>query len=371
MNNPIILKGLQASHFMHPGDRVAIEKLKTYKKFKQIMEKMLVEGLEDDMYLMSLADNVKLGPKQGKNIYDMLLKASNILDVNPPALFMDTDPVPNAYAFGEKKPIVILTSGLVDSFSDEEIFAVISHELGHIKCRHTLYSLMAQNIYVLIQIFSLIPILGAAVGIGFYLTLMAWYRRSELSADRAALLATQSKDLISKTMMKLAGAGSNKIYETLSLEPFLEQAQEYEDLQSEMINSGTYKKWAYIFGTFMTTAFSTHPWPALRTKEAIKFYGSDRYERIISKNYPTDEEKAEGIFASEGITRDIEKEDLKQDFETIGKDIKEKTVNYGVKLSGFLKNKLQKVAEDMQKDENITDNQSKSNPEEGNLTPGA
>ena len=358
MSESITLKGLKADHFMHPGDKIAIEKLKGYAKFRQIMEKMLVEGLEDDMYLMSLADNVKIGPKQGRKIYDMHLKASNILDLSPPTLFMDTDPVPNAYAFGEKRPIVILTSGLVDTFSDDEIFAVISHELGHIKCRHTLYSLMAQNIYFVIQIFSLIPLLGAALGIGFYLTLMAWYRRSELSADRAALLATQSKDLISRTMMKLAGAGSNKIYETLSLESFLEQAQEYEDLQTEMLNSGTYKKWAYIFGTLMSTAFSTHPWPALRTKEAIKFYDSVRYKNILSMDYPVEKEKAEGIFASEGIAKDVEAEALKQDLSEVGRDIKRKAADYGSKMSGFLKTKLEKIADEAEKERNETDKKS-------------
>lgn len=348
MKNIKILKGLKAEHFMHPGDKIAIEALKGYSTFKKIMERLLLEGLEEDMYLMSLADNVKLGPKQGKKIYNLLNVASRILDIKTPELFMDTNPTPNAYAFGEKRPIITLTSGLIDTFSDSEIFAVLGHELGHIMCRHTLYSLMAQNIVLLMQIFQFIPVIGMALGIAFYLLLLAWHRRSELSADRAALLTTQSKELVTRTMMKLAGGGSNRIYQTLSQEAFLEQADEYEKLQKEMIESGSYKKWAYIFGTFWAGAFLTHPWPTIRTKEVIKFFEGERYRKIVSGEYPDTEEEAEGIFSSEGLRVDIDSDGIKQDIKDMEKDIKGKATEYSKKVSTYLKDKIKKTAADIE-----------------------
>ena len=69
MKNIKVLTGLNEEHFIHPGDKIAIEKLKGYSTFKKFMERLLFEGLEEDMYLMSLADNVKLGARQGKKIY--------------------------------------------------------------------------------------------------------------------------------------------------------------------------------------------------------------------------------------------------------------------------------------------------------------
>jgi hypothetical protein len=45
------------------------------------MERLLIERLEEDIYLMSLADNIKLGPKQGKKIKDMLIEAFRILNI--------------------------------------------------------------------------------------------------------------------------------------------------------------------------------------------------------------------------------------------------------------------------------------------------
>ena len=350
MKNMKVLKGLKAEHFIHPGDRIAIEKLRGYPTFKRFMERLLVEGLEEDMYLLSLADNVKLGRRQGNKIYNMGIAASKILDMVTPEIFMDTDPIPNAYAFGEKRPIITVSSGLIDTFSDHEIFAVLGHELGHIKCNHTLYSLMAQNVLFMMQIFQAIPFVGTALGIGFYLTLLAWHRRSELSADRAALLVSQSKELVTRTMMKLAGGGSNKIYQTLSSEAFLEQANEYEKLQEAMIDSGGYKKWAYIFGTFWAGAFRTHPWPALRTKEVIRFCEGERYENIISGDYPDMEEKAEGIFSSEGLSVDTDPKGLKEEIKDIEEDLKEKATGYGKRVSTYFREKITKTAEEMRED---------------------
>jgi Zn-dependent protease with chaperone function len=338
-----VLKGLKAEHFMHPGDKMAIQALKGYKTFEKMMESFLLEGLEDDMYLMSLADNVKLGPKQAKKIHDMTIVASKILDMDTPALFMDTNPTPNAFAFGDKKSTITLTSGLIDTFSDAEIFTIIGHELGHIKCRHTLYSLMVQNINLLMQFFAFFSVIGIPLGIGFYYCLLAWYRRAELSADRAALLVTQSKKLVTKTMMKLAGGGTSRIIDTLSLESFLEQADEYEKIQKEMLDSEGNKKLAYIFGTLLQAASTTHPWPTIRTKEIIRFYEGERYKSILSLQYPEEEEKAgEWALASEGILPDIDYGDLKQDVKGMGKDLTGK-------VSSYLKEKLEKAAKDIEK----------------------
>jgi len=307
MNKNSRLTGLEAKHFMHPGDRIGIEKIKQISMFKKLMEKLLVDGLEDDIYLYSLADKVRLGPKQGKKLNDMLLEASDILDIKkPPTLFMDTDPVPNAYSYGKEKSIIVLTSGLVDMFSDEELFAVIGHELGHIKCGHTLYTFMADNIGLLIHLLSMVPVMGAVGGVSLQFSLLVWYRRAELSADRAALIVTQSKDVIVNTMMKISGGGSSKICESLSEEAFLEQAAEYEILQRNRMKTGAYKKLAYIFGTLMATAESSHPWPTVRAMEAIKFYNSDRYKRILAKDYPAEEEIPEGIFAHDSMVNNAE-----------------------------------------------------------------
>ena len=74
-----------------------------------------------------------------------------ILDVDEPELYVQLDPVPNAFTYGHTRPFIVLTSGLVDMLDDEERFYVIAHELGHIKAGHVLYTVLAQNIADLVS----------------------------------------------------------------------------------------------------------------------------------------------------------------------------------------------------------------------------
>ncbi len=61
------------------------------------------------------------------------------------------------------------------------------------------------------------------------LAFLEWYRKSELSADRAGLLGSQDVAATMRLFMKMAGGGNvaNIRPGDLNLEPFLEQANEY------------------------------------------------------------------------------------------------------------------------------------------------
>ena len=65
------------------------------------------------------------------------------LDVPEPELYVTAEAAPNAFTFGHTKPFITLTAGLIDMLSDEELFFVIGHEVGHIKAGHVLYGTMA------------------------------------------------------------------------------------------------------------------------------------------------------------------------------------------------------------------------------------
>lgn len=52
-----------------------------------------------------------------------MLKASNILDLEPPDLYVRQNPVPNAYtlAVSGRKPFVVVHTSLVELLSPEEL----------------------------------------------------------------------------------------------------------------------------------------------------------------------------------------------------------------------------------------------------------
>jgi len=66
-----------------------------------------------------------------------------VLEVQPPHLFIQNDPFPNAYTYGYTNPFVVVTTGLLKDFDEDELTFILGHELGHFKCGHTLYNTVA------------------------------------------------------------------------------------------------------------------------------------------------------------------------------------------------------------------------------------
>src|SRR6185369_8394047 len=131
------------------------------------------------------------------------------LGVDEPELYVHLDPVPNAFTYGHTHPFIVLSSGLVDMLDDEERFFIIAHELGHIKAGHVLYTIIARNIAEIISILGQNTLgVGLLLGQSLVVALHDWYRKAELTADRAGLLCVQDIDPCIRVFMKLAGGAS-------------------------------------------------------------------------------------------------------------------------------------------------------------------
>src|SRR5207247_8220471 len=187
------------------------------------------------------------------------------LNVDDPVLYVHLDPIPNADTYGHTKPFIVLTSGLVDMLDDEERFFVIAHELGHIKSGHVHYTVLANNIADVIKLIGQATLgLGALLGQGLVLALHDWYRKAELTADRAGLLCVQDLDPCIRTFMKLAG-GASRLYAEMDHSEFVRQIREYEAADESHLN------WAY---KQLITAYRTHPFPILRAKELDEWHST-------------------------------------------------------------------------------------------------
>jgi Zn-dependent protease with chaperone function len=121
----------------------------------------------------------------------------------------------------------VLNAGLIDSMTPEELRFVVGHELGHIKSGHVLYYQIAMLLPVLAEVVG-----AATFGVGSLLSfplevaLVRWQRMSELTADRAGLLACQDVDAATTALIKLAGLPL-KFFDKVNTEDFLAQAREF------------------------------------------------------------------------------------------------------------------------------------------------
>ena len=255
--------GLSVEEIRHPSDARATDALKKVPGFDKVLAKLLEYGLERLYYVDNLASNLRVTPAMFGRLHKSLTWACKILDVPEPEMYVTMDPIPNAWTFGHTKPFITVTSGLIEMMSDEELFFVIGHEVGHIKAGHVLYGTMARNIAAVVQLLGQLTLgIGALLGQGLVLALYEWYRAAELTSDRAALMCVQDLEPARATFMKLAG-GSTRLAAEMDPSEFLRQVEDYQEVDRSTLDKA-YK--------ILLTAQRTHPFAMQRAKEVERWF---------------------------------------------------------------------------------------------------
>jgi Zn-dependent protease with chaperone function len=266
---------LNKDQYVHPADRRALAALRAIPGIDTALKKLLEVTGESAIRVIFTASAVKVTRRQCPDLYAKLQIACTTLGVDMPELFVQQSPIPNAFTGGVKRPVIVLYSALLERLTDEEVLAVVSHEVGHIHAEHVLYLTAAR----LIELAANAAILAAPLAIlikqlmslTMRYALLAWARRAELSCDRAALLVTQDPDVVGRTMMKLAGG---TFASQVDYELFLEQGR---DFQKNYDEKALDRFWADII-----TAGLSHPFPVWRVSEVLKWVESGEYETLMN-----------------------------------------------------------------------------------------
>ncbi|MBE9251606.1 M48 family metallopeptidase [Dolichospermum sp. LEGE 00240] len=267
------LTGLKADSFRHPLDLEATKTLKQIPGLDMMVRNLLGPMAEQVFYVENIASSILVGEKQLPDLHKLLLEACQILDIDPPQLYVRQHPAPNAYTFAMrgKQPFVVIHTSLIEILTPEEIQAVIAHELGHLKCDHSVY-LTPVNLLILAA--AIVPNVGAVLAQAIQSQLLEWVRCAEFTCDRAALLATQNPKVVMSVLMKLAG-GSPSLAPQLNLDAFVDQARAYDDISKtelgEMVKSAR-------------TAQLSHPVPVLRAREIDRWASSQEYQKLVQNH---------------------------------------------------------------------------------------
>jgi Zn-dependent protease with chaperone function len=264
------LTGIKADSFRHPLDLEATLALKQIPGLDMLVRNLLGPLAEQVFYVENIASSVLVGEQQLPHLHKLLLEACKILDMEPPQLYIRQHPAPNAYTFAMrgKQPFIVVHTSLIDLLTPEEIQAVIAHELGHLKCDHSVY-LTPVNLLVLAA--ASLPNIGAVLAQSIQAQLLEWVRCAEFTCDRAALLATQDPKVVMSVLMKLAG-GSPTLAPQLNLDAFVAQARAYDDISKTEL--GEMVKVA-------RTAQLSHPVPVLRAREIDRWASSKEYQKLL------------------------------------------------------------------------------------------
>ncbi|WP_338767339.1 M48 family metallopeptidase [Bernardetia sp. ABR2-2B] len=293
-----VLHQISSRAWEHPADRAALASLKKVPGLDKLLSMLFGATSERSLRLMYLASAVRVSEKQFGRVNSLFTEVCKTMDIEKrPEVYVSQSEVLNAFAVGMDSPFIVLNSALVERFDDEELTEVLGHELGHIMSGHMLY----RTLFVLLQQISRSVIklpIPDWIFSGVYYALQEWSRKSELSADRAGLLATQNPDVSLRVSMKLAGGD----FENMDVAAFLEQAEEYNKMDNTSDN---------IF-KFFNMIGQSHPFASTRALEIVNWVRSGGYDDILQGNYPkrTDAEKNASVWedvkeASEGYANDF------------------------------------------------------------------
>ena len=269
----VALSGLDGDDFRHPLDRdlTALVQALPGGGLAQAAVRRTFPAIEQSVRLDLLSTSLKVSPQQLPELHGLLLDACRVLDFgdNPatlPELYVQSNPQANAYTLAVRgratSPIVVVTSALLDACTELEIQAVIGHELGHLKCEHSLYLTLGGLAAAPVRN---LPLVGSSVDTA----LQRWRLAAEYTCDRAAMLVAQDSKVVAGALLKLV-AGTGKY--AMSTEAFVAQCVEYDELlksANPMVRQSIRRQQR------------SHPLPVRRVSELEVWAKSDEYKSIL------------------------------------------------------------------------------------------
>jgi Zn-dependent protease with chaperone function len=269
----VVLTGISSRAWEHPADRGALVALRELRGFDDVVKTFFGMWNERGFRLSFLAAAIRVDHRQYPRVYQRYAEAASSLDLPElPELYVRQSPSLTAEAIGLDRPFVVVSSACVQQLDDDELRTLLGHELGHVCSGHSVYKTILMILTRWAANLSWLPV-GALALRAIIAAMLEWWRKAELSADRAGLLAGQDPGAALRLLMKLAGGGDLSQIDTAA---FLEQAAEYEgggDLRDSLHK-------------IRMTAWSTHPAPVARAAYLREWIDSGAYGRVLAGDYP-------------------------------------------------------------------------------------
>jgi Heat shock protein. Metallo peptidase. MEROPS family M48B len=180
----------------------------------------------DRMVLWSMGARV-VSEQEEPHLYETLTRLCAVAGIIRPKLAIVSSPVPNAFATGRnpRNAVIAVTTGLSKMLNQEEMEAVLAHELSHVKNRDaviiTVASFISTAAFFIFRnwlffgtgrssrgkgnLVWLLPLVAAVVWIISYLLIQALSRYREFSADRGSAILTGKPSHLVSALMKISG----------------------------------------------------------------------------------------------------------------------------------------------------------------------
>ena len=313
----------------HPADRGALVALRKLKGFDAVLKALSGLVNERAVRLELLGSAIRADERQFPALHRALADVATVLDAQDvPEIYVSANPFPTAVTIGMDKPLIVVNSALVELLDEDEMAFVLAHELGHAVSGHAVYQTLLQRLLQLSGVLGSIPLGGLGIRL-IVAALMEWSRKSELSADRAGLLATQDPALAFRVHMKLASGGH---LDDLDATSFFAQGREYDeagDLRDSVLK-------------MLLIENRSHPFAVVRASELRRWVDGGEYTAILGGTYPRRSEDANAPVseAAQAAARSYS-ETFRQTQDTLGRLVQEAAGVLGT-VKGWLDQNLRR-----------------------------
>jgi len=171
----------------------------------------------------------EVSPAEAPGLHAMIERLCIQADLPKPRIAVADQQMPNAFAMGrsQKKAVVCVTTGLMQTLEPHELEAVLAHELTHVKNHDvmimTIASFFATVASLIAQLgfwfggwggdsddgapaFIVVLLVSFVVYIVSFFLMLALSRYREYGADRGSALITGRPSALSSALMRISGA---------------------------------------------------------------------------------------------------------------------------------------------------------------------
>ncbi|HEV2451665.1 MAG TPA: M48 family metallopeptidase [Streptosporangiaceae bacterium] len=262
--------------FLHPLDMSARQQLERIPLLQATVKKYLSVVTDRKVRQALLASALRLGPKQLPEIYRLLPPICEAFGIAEPELYLTRGGEANAMTVGHTRTAIVIYNQLLEDLAEDEIQAVLAHECGHILAEHILYRQMANAMLRAGATAGGLgtPVFKAVAGLAtgqIQAALIDWYRKSELTADRAAVAYFRDPEPMQRALFHILGVPKWWPGE-VSYSAFLEQAAEFDQVTEA-------SRWDRYLARTLESG-STHPIPAVRIRELTVWAESPAFKQL-------------------------------------------------------------------------------------------
>jgi len=202
-------------------------------------------------WIESTFNGIRLGPRQLPDVWKQAVQAARILGLpSMPDVYISGDSQWNTYTFGsDNNAFIVLGTAILNNFQNDEMLFVLAREMGHCRAGHALWKTVTRFIAGdsaamhgllsngLMNAIHPMQLIQGTVE----LPLLAWSRQSEVTADRAGLLAVGDEALARRVLLAWS-IRSARLLKQVNIEEWMKQEDASDDQMtrfSEMTTSSS------------------------------------------------------------------------------------------------------------------------------------